>query len=74
MRYGVVQCYVDGEDCGIRFSPPFRFLSNCSGRCHILHLELTNTPGAKFREDRFEQPWPPEMPGFKGDIIIKKLK
>ena len=74
MRYGVVQCYVDDEYCGVRFSPPFRFLSNCKPGKHILRLELTNTPGAKFREDRFEEPWPPELPGFMGDIIIKKLK
>ncbi len=74
MRYGVVKCYVDGNDCGVRFSPPFRFICNCKPGYHLMQLELTNTPGAKFREDRFEEPWPPELPGFKGDIIIRKLQ
>ncbi len=70
MRYGVVQCFVDGKDCGVRFSPPFRFLCDCGKGGHRLRLELTNTPGAKFREDRFEEPWPPELPGFKGNVNL----
>ena len=73
MRYGVMQCFVDGKECGTRFSPPFRFLCHCNPGSHLLRLELTNTPGAKFRENRFEEPWPPELPGIKGNTIIHTL-
>ena len=74
LRYGVLQCFVDGIECGTRFSSPFRFFSQCGGGRHVLRLELTNTPGAKFRDDRFEEPWPPELPGIKGNVIISNCK
>lgn len=70
MRYGVVQCFVDGADRGTRFCTPFRFFCPCAPGRRLLRLEITNTPGARFRENRFEIPWPPDPPGLRGPVVV----